>query len=361
MQQTTNPVPITEFLAKAKDLPVFDVRTPGEFGKGHIPGAMNLPLFSDEERVVIGTMYKQQGRDAAVKEGLKFVGPKLHAFVDAVGETRSRAVGLYCWRGGMRSGSMAWLLQTAGFRVELLKGGYKSYRKLIKSVFEPLKIILVSGNTGSGKTELLHALRNQGAQVLDLEELAHHKGSAFGAIGESAQPTTEQFQNEVIAKVLALDTSRPVYVEDESITIGQVVLPDELFGAMGASPWIELQVPKADRVKRLVSYYGNADPRVLAEGIGRVKKKLGGIETREALDALSTGELDEVASILLTYYDRMYQKGIKRKNPHCLGAVSVKDGRMDEAAAQILNMQMETNTNTNTDINPNTKERSTTQ
>ncbi|MCH8558671.1 MAG: tRNA 2-selenouridine(34) synthase MnmH [Balneolia bacterium] len=340
MQHPTEPVPISSFLDKAKNLPVFDVRTPGEFGKGHIPGAMNLPLFTNEERAVIGTLYKQQGRDAAVKEGLKLVGPKLHAFVETVGQTGSRSVGLYCWRGGMRSGSMAWLLQTAGFRVELLEGGYKSYRKLIKSAFEPMRIVLVSGNTGSGKTDLLHALRNQGAQVLDLEGLAHHKGSAFGAIGESAQPTTEQFQNEVIAKVLALDTSRPVYVEDESITIGQVVLPDELFAAMSASPWIELQVPKPDRVKRLVASYGDADPDVLAEGIGRVKKKLGGIEAREALTALDKGGLDEVASILLTYYDRMYQKGIKRKNPHCLGVVSVSDGQMDQAAAKIIEMNI---------------------
>jgi len=336
MTPQTPALPIESFLSGTKDVPFFDVRTPAEFEKGHIPGAQNLPLFTNEERAVIGTLYKEQGRDVAFKEGLKFVGPKLHQFVETAEKTGSQAIGLYCWRGGMRSGSMAWLLQSAGFKIKLLEGGYKSYRGLIKSVFEPLKIILVSGNTGSGKTELLHALRDEGAQVLDLEGLAHHKGSAFGAIGETPQPTTEQFQNDVIAKVLSFDLSKPVFVEDESITIGKVVLPDELFAAMGASPWIELQVPKPDRVKRLVLSYGDADPEVLAEGISRVKKKLGGIEAREALDALAKGDLDEVASILLVYYDRMYQKGIKRKNPERLGPVSVDDGDMKKAAKMII-------------------------
>lgn len=338
MSQNTPALSIESFLSCTKDIPFFDVRTPAEFEKGHISGAQNLPLFTNEERAVIGTLYKQKGRDDAFKEGLKFVGPKLHQFVETAEKTGSQAIGLYCWRGGMRSGSMAWLLQSAGFKVQLLEGGYKSYRGLIKSVFEPLKIILVSGNTGSGKTELLHALRDQEAQVLDLEGQAHHKGSAFGAIGETPQPTTEQFQNDVIAKVLTFDLDKPVFVEDESITIGKVVLPDELFAAMGVSPWIELQVPKPDRVKRLVSYYGDADTEVLAEGIRRVKKKLGGVETREALEALETGDLDEVASILLTYYDRMYQKGIKRKNPERLGAISVDDGDMDRAAKKIIEL-----------------------
>lgn len=340
MSYPTKALPIEAFLDSTKNVPVLDVRTSAEFEKGHIPNALNLPLFTDEERADIGTLYKQKGHEIAVKEGLKFIGPKLHSFVEFVEKTKSQTIGLYCWRGGMRSGSMAWLLQTAGYKVHLLEGGYKSYRKLIKHIFEPLKIIIISGNTGGGKTELLFALQESGAQILNLEEIAHHKGSAFGAIGEETQPTTEQFQNDIIDKVLELNADLPVFVEDESISIGKVVIPDELFAKMSTSPWLELKVPKLDRVKRLVREYGGADKEVLEEGVKKIKKRLGGMETKQALEALKQDKLEKVASILLVYYDRIYQKGIKLKKIECLDVITVNGRDLHQTATGIIDKHL---------------------
>jgi len=329
-------LPISEFLSLQQTQPICDVRTPAEFAQGHVPGAFNLPLFSDEERVVIGTIYKQQSREKAVKEGLRMVGPRLIEYVEAAEKLNSRQIGMYCWRGGMRSGSMAWLLRTTGLEVSVLQGGYKSYRKLINSLFDRYRFIVISGNTGSGKTDLLLEMQRQGAQVLDLEGLARHKGSAFGSIGEAAQPTTEQFQNDILYKVMPFDPTLPVFVEDESITIGQVVLPDSLFALMKAAPFIEVDTCKSDRVHRLVDMYGNADRAELAEGIRRVQKKLGGVHTQKALDALQNGNMEVVAELLLTYYDKFYQKGILNKTSRRLTSIRLTNNGLDQAAREIL-------------------------
>jgi len=190
-------VGIEEFMALRERLPVFDVRTPAEFAKGHIPGAFNLPLFSDEERRRVGIIYKQIGRESAILEGLEYVGPKMRRIVETVQSiTGHKTLLLHCWRGGMRSSSVAWLLNTSGYEIFLLKGGYKAFRHYVLDSFEiPRDIIILSGHTGSGKTEILQALSRLGEQAIDLEKLACHKGSAFGSLGETPQPAQQEFEN----------------------------------------------------------------------------------------------------------------------------------------------------------------------
>jgi tRNA 2-selenouridine synthase len=336
IQPLTSSLPIKNFLIETAHRPVFDVRTPAEYTQGHIPGAINLPLFSNDERAVIGTIYKQQGRNKAVRAGLKFAGPKLPELVDKTDQEGSKQVLMYCWRGGMRSGSLAWLLETAGFEVSVLEGGYKSFRNLLKTIFSEFHFIVISGNTGSGKTDLLHEIRRGGAQVLDLEALACHKGSAFGSIGEAEQPVTEQFQNDILITMTSFDPGKPVFIEDESLSIGRVVMPDELYAVKNAAPFIEVLTGREERIARLVHIYGNADHNRLEEGIKRVEKKLGGLNTKKALEALEDGDLAEVASLLLTYYDKAYRKAVTNKKKEALFSIPYTFDRTRQTALEII-------------------------
>ncbi|HOP42725.1 MAG: tRNA 2-selenouridine(34) synthase MnmH [Flavobacteriales bacterium] len=309
------PTDISEFLASG--LPVLDVRSPGEYAKGHVPGSTNMPLFTDEERAVVGTLYKQQGRDAAVLEGLRIVGPKLAGMV---AQARERApdghVAVHCWRGGERSGSVAWLLDKSGFpEVITLRGGYKAFRRHVLGSFEmPLPLRVLGGYTGTGKTELLGLLRDRGEQVVDLEALASHKGSAFGALGEAPQPTTEHFENRLWAAFSTLDKTREVWVEDESRHIGRVALPDALFRQLREAPLLFVDRPIDVRADRLVKDYGTFDRKELAAAVERIRKRLGPQHCKNALEALEAGDLRAVALITLRYYDKSYAHGAAQRN-----------------------------------------------
>ncbi|MFZ9732902.1 MAG: tRNA 2-selenouridine(34) synthase MnmH, partial [Schleiferiaceae bacterium] len=214
-------------------MPLFDVRSPAEFAHGHVPGAVSLPLFSDAERAEVGTVYKQQSPAKAVRLGLKFAGARmadLVAEVDARAKRDTSPVEVYCWRGGQRSGSVAWLLRTAGYEVERWEGGYKAYRhRVLESWAQPRPYVVLAGLTGSGKTEVLRALHELGGPVLDLEGLAHHKGSAFGQIGELPQPTNEQFENDGALRLAELDGQPRIWIEDESRSIGRIWLQQSFF------------------------------------------------------------------------------------------------------------------------------------
>lgn len=289
--------------------PVLDVRSPSEFAKGHIPGAISMPLFEDAERALVGTCYKQEGRDAAVLLGLKLVGPKLAPLVELA---RQHAPGgrvrVHCWRGGERSGSVAWLLEKAGFQeVVTLRGGYKAFRNHVLASFaHPIRPIMLGGFTGAGKTGILKKLRQQGEQVIDLEALANHKGSSFGGFGQEPQPSTEHFENLLWSQITALDPHRPIWFEDESPMIGRVRIPDALFAQLFAAPLCVADVPIADRVQRLVDEYGTAPKELLAEAIERIRKRLGPQHGKTALLALEDGDLHTVARTVLQYYDKTY-------------------------------------------------------
>lgn len=336
---------VTTFLEKAKTLPVIDVRSPAEFARGHIPGAHNVPLFDNEERALIGTTYKQVNRQKALLEGLDIVGPKMRSFVEQTLQyAPQREVLVHCWRGGMRSDSFAWLLRTASVEVATLKGGYKAYRNFgLESLKKSAKLFIVGGETGSGKTDILKAMAELGEQVIDLEGLAHHKGSSFGGIGQSQQPTTEQFQNLLFEQWWQMDLSHPIWVEDESFSIGGVQLPYELWEQMRAAKMIRVQLPKAERIKRLVREYGQQDTPALEAAIRRIEKRLSTSRMLQALDDLNNDRLDMVAENLLTYYDRSYRRNMDRRpDENTFVVVCEKDNptdnahRVRKAAQQIL-------------------------
>jgi tRNA 2-selenouridine synthase len=333
MPNSLAPVAFLNLLVQEK-IPLFDVRSPGEFGQGHIPGAFSLPLFSDEQRKTVGTLYKVEGMEQAFLLGLDFVGPKMSGFVKQVGQLApGRKVLLYCWRGGMRSGSMAWLLRSAGFEVWTLQGGYKSYRKeVLNTPFEPKKFFVLGGFTGSGKSEILQSMHQIGVQTLDLEKLACHKGSAFGAIGQNHQPTQEQFENELFARLFVLNHSEPIWVEDESKAIGKIRIPESWFVQMRSAKVFFVDIPYENRLNHILSTYGKASKEDLEVSILKLKKRLGGLAMKVALDALNNNDLQSAAKIILNYYDKAYAHGLHERAPEQIVKLRLKCEKPEEAA-----------------------------
>jgi tRNA 2-selenouridine synthase len=296
---------------------LIDVRSPAEYATGHIPGSFNIPLFDDSECAEIGTIYKHQGKQPAIDRGLEIVGPKMISMVlQARQLTKGKKVLMYCWRGGMRSGSMAWLFETAGIPVTLLEHGYKGFRQCGKSLLaQPSKIIVIGGYTGSGKTKVLKALESLGEQVLDIEHLARHRGSSFGAIGKEYQKTNEQFENDLLMEWISFDTGKSIWVEDESRVLGSNQIPEELFLKIRNAPVYKLEIPKTERVKNLVEDYSVYDFHQLESAVLRIQSKLGGLATKNALKALMDKDFGEVASISLDYYDKTYAFGLAKRDP----------------------------------------------
>lgn len=292
---------------------IFDVRSPGEYVQGHIPGAVSLPLFDNTERAEVGTIYKQTGKREAIELGLRIVGPKLADFVGAARlHGADSGAKVFCWRGGMRSASMAWLLRTAGMSTVTLSGGYKSFRRWVLSQFaEPRKFLVLGGLTGSGKTSILHVLRDIGEQVLDLEALACHRGSCYGSIGMPTQPSNEHFENLTAMKLRELDPEKPIWIEDESRTIGKCCIPNELFRQMRSAPLTIIERSFQERVDILLRNYGSAQQE-LVEGTQKLSKRLGGKRTTEAVNLISDGRLHEAMEIVLKYYDSAYKHSLER-------------------------------------------------
>jgi tRNA 2-selenouridine synthase len=330
---------VEEFLKKAEELPVIDVRSPGEYNHAHIPGAVSIPIFDNEERAQVGTKYKNAGKDAAVLMGLDMVGAKLSGFVKQSKKLnpQQKDVLVHCWRGGMRSGSFAWLLDTAGLTVSTLIGGYKAYRNAVLSAFsEPHQIIILGGKTGSGKTDILKELAKQGEQTIDLEGLAHHKGSTYGAIGQLPQPSTEQFENLLFGEWRQLDSTRRIWLEDESRNVGSCFIPMPLWQQMRAAPVAFVDVPKETRVKRLVSEYTGIDHNLLIEATERISKRLGGKVTKDALEALSRHDYATVADLTLDYYDKAYLHGLSQRPPTNIYPLKIADDNPVETAKQLI-------------------------
>jgi tRNA 2-selenouridine synthase len=306
---------IEAFLLAARGLPVVDVRSPGEFASGHITGAVNVPLFTDAERAEVGTAYVQQSREVAVDRGLEIVGPKMaglaremRQLVGANGELL-----MHCWRGGMRSGSMAWLAETVGLKVSVLEGGYKVYRRWVLQQFETARPVrVVAGLTGSGKSVILRALRERGEAVLDLEKLAHHKGSAFGSLGEAPQPTQEQFENDLSAEWSALAEGAVVWMEDESRNIGRCLVPEGLWRSKQAGVFEVIELPEEERVRHLCDVYASYEPEGLKASINVIGKRLGGVRHAEALAAVDAGQWARVCGLVLGYYDRTYARSVEQ-------------------------------------------------
>ena len=296
--------------------PLVDVRSPGEFAKGHWPGATNIPLFSDDERAAVGTTYKQQGRLPAVHLGLSITGPKLSSHADELDKLRDRGnPRIYCWRGGMRSASMAWLAEQIDLSPVLLNGGYKSYRRWAQEQFmRPWPIRVLGGRTGTGKTDLLLAMERKGIAILDLEGVAHHRGSSFGGLGLPPQPSTEHYEN-LLAEVLdrhRLASAEAIWVEAESIQVGRCRIPNPFFDQMQQAPVLEIQRSLNERVKQLVMVYGHQGGGALAEATERISRRLGPQRTRQALEAIGRSDWAEACRATLDYYDRCYDRELER-------------------------------------------------
>jgi len=304
---------------------IIDVRSPAEFEHAHIPHALNLPLFDNEQRALIGTTYKKQSREAAIKVGLPLFGAKMLPMIETVeawikdrqkeNDLTKPTIYVHCWRGGMRSAAVAWLLDLYGYKVVQLTGGYKAYRNWVLEQFTiSYSLKVLGGYTGSGKTEVLHALQNKNYPVIDLEGLANHKGSAYGAIGQLPQPSQEMFENILAEKLLEVNKKqKSIWIEDESQRIGTVLIPTPLFHLMRSSPCYFLTIPFEQRLNFIVEGYGSFDQKSLIEATMRIQKRLGGLETKTAIDFITAGALKEAFSILLKYYDKWYEKNAKNE------------------------------------------------
>ncbi|MEX1202776.1 MAG: tRNA 2-selenouridine(34) synthase MnmH [Ferruginibacter sp.] len=332
-------IDVEHFLILQHQMPLLDVRSSSEFQYAQIPGAFSLPLFSDEERKVIGTLYKQEGKKRAIKEGLDYFGPKMRAMVSQVEKMvetwneklnadvslnenkkaplndiiEAPCIIIHCWRGGMRSGAVAWLLDLYGFQVYQLIGGYKAYRNwALEQLQKQYAFRILAGYTGSGKTNILHSLKGNGETVLDLEMLASHKGSAFGGIGLPPQPSQEMFEN-VLATALFNIGNQPCWVEDESQRIGQLHIPHTLWKTMRTKPVFFIEIPFGERLQFIIEDYGKCDPQQMQQSIERIQKRLGPLETKTAIQHLRQGELEACFTILLKYYDKYYLKGLTNR------------------------------------------------
>ncbi|HEX7846580.1 MAG TPA: tRNA 2-selenouridine(34) synthase MnmH [Chitinophagaceae bacterium] len=379
-------VHIEKFLELAKQHPVIDVRSPGEYKHAHIPGAHSLPLFKDEERKVVGTTYKQKSREEAIKIGLDYFGPKMKrmveegeaicnkqsAIINGQQPTGTRAalnnekplpiancILVYCWRGGMRSGAVSWLLDMYGFKVYTLVGGYKKFRNYVLDTFKlPFDLKVVGGYTGSGKTEVLKTLKEKGERVIDLESIACHKGSAFGSIGMPPQPGQEMFENILGLELRkTAEASPPVgggglegaWLEDESQRIGHVNIPHDLWISMRRSPLYFLDIPFEERLKHIVEEYGQLDRQRVIDAIGRIREKLGGLDAKTAIQLLEENNTIESFRILLKYYDKFYLKALHNREDlktllHSIDCKTVSNENANLLCQnRILTNKMETN------------------
>jgi tRNA 2-selenouridine synthase len=322
---------------------LLDARSESEFFQGRIPGAVNLPLLDDAARKEVGITYKQQGKNAAVEKGFELTGGKFHGFIKTVKNhlsSEQQTVLLYCWRGGMRSGIMSWLLETAGIRTILLKDGYKGYRRwALQQIETERKIIVLGGKTGNGKTFLLNRLKESGEQVLDLEALANHRGSAFGAIGMEPQPRQEHFENLIAFELGKTNPNQALWIENESRKVGSLKVPDSLFNHMLAAPLVEIILPYEERINRIDDEYGKFPIEELKANTIKLERSLGGGRMKEAVQLLEENKIREWIKMMLEYYDKTYEYGLSLRNRERITKVNFTPEDTNSTITKILSLR----------------------
>jgi len=317
---------------------IIDARSPAEFAEDHLPGAVNWPVLDNDERRVVGTEYVQVSAFDARKHGAAIVAKRIGELLDAHVQDKPHAWAplVYCWRGGQRSGTLAWFLPQIGFRTTVLKGGYKAYREQVREQLGTLPLqfdyVVIAGRTGSGKTRLLHALAEAGAQVLDLEGLARHRGSVLGGLPHDPQPTQKAFETQVWTALSACDRSRPVYVESESRKIGQLQVPTALLERMRSdSRVVMVTMPDAARLQLLLEEYG-----FFAENLDRFCSHLDTLVEMRGRDTVKqwqtlarAGHWSEVfGELMRNHYDPLYLKSIQSNYAMAADAhaIALRDG-----------------------------------
>jgi tRNA 2-selenouridine synthase len=340
-------ITLPEFFELRKKLPLIDARSEGEFAQSQIPNAINIPILNDEERVVVGTLYKEKGNEVATLKGFELVGPRFHEIQkSALAQFPDKKILIYCWRGGMRSQILSWLLTMVGFEVYRLQGGYKTYRTysfdLVRNT--TLNLIVLAGRTGTGKTLLLKSLKNKGEQILDLEGIANHKGSSFGAIGQAPQPTVEQFENLLAEAVMKLDPGQPTWIENESRKIGRLILPELFYQQMLEAPLIDIHRTDAERVKLIADEYAILPKDELIQAVLRLKKKLGGLRTSQAIEAIVDGNHANWIANLLIYYDKAYDFDLEKHESKNTISLNLEEISESEALNQLINARNELTT-----------------
>jgi tRNA 2-selenouridine synthase len=330
--------------------PVADVRAPAEYVRGHLPGAFPLPLFSDDERARVGTTYKQKGREAAVLLGFDITAPKWTGYIEnALQIAPRKKILLHCWRGGMRSGAMAWALDLYGFDVYLLQGGYKAFRHwVLRQWHSDYNLLVLGGMTGSGKTRILQQLKHSGEQVIDLEDLAQHQGSSYGSINRLVQPTQEQFENELATALSRLDPGKRIWIEDESQNIGKCLIPKPLWVQLRAGLLLDIQVPLQYRLDALVGEYGQLDKDFLVECTERIGRRLGPEQTTHAIAAIRENRMEDFIRIVLVYYDKTYRKGLDSRIRDRIFPVTLKNNDPAANARQLMRLAVTVETQAGT-------------
>jgi len=326
---------------------LIDVRSPSEYYKGHLPKSINIPLFDNDERSIIGTIYKKEGRKKAVLKGLNFFEKKMELLLDdlfmSIESHKTIAkknneffIRIYCSRGGMRSQSIAWLLEKYKLNPITLEGGYKTYRRWILDCFsKKWNIIIIGGKTGTGKTRLLSLLERYKYQTIDLEGFACHRGSTFGGLGMKEQPSNEKFENMIAEKLNSFRCSNNIFVEAESANIGKCKIPHEFFNQMKNSRRIEILRSESNRLDELIDTYSVFKKEELQESVLRIKKRLGPQRTKIALESINSEKWDLVCRSVLDYYDKCYEyEKVGKSN---IKILDLTDQKYDERILELIN------------------------
>jgi tRNA 2-selenouridine synthase len=329
---------------------IIDVRSPGEFALDHLPGAVSLPVLSDAERAEVGTIYVQDSRLRANRIGAAYVARNIarHLETTLADKPADFAPLVYCWRGGQRSNSMATILSRVGWRTAVLVGGYRTYRRGVQArLYETpctLSLILLDGNTGLGKTEILNRLPEHGLQVVDLEGLAGHRGSLFGGLAGRPQPSQKMFESRLIQVIDSLDPARPVVVEAESSKIGDLMVPPAFWRAMQSAPRIELAAPRLERARYLVRAYHDiiADKVALETAFRSLPVYPAERRLENWRRMAATGDFEALAETLIElHYDPAYDRGRRKAGSSLLAQidlVGLDETALGEATAAIASV-----------------------
>jgi tRNA 2-selenouridine synthase len=327
-----------QFLKEKCHFPVIDVRSPGEYETGHIPAAINIPVFNNEERAIVGTTYTKIGTSEAIEKGQELAAAKLDLYTDSLQHVAPQKKALmYCWRGGMRSREMARFYESGGFEIRVLQGGYKAYRTYIRQQFSrPADIRIVGGYTGTGKTEILTDLKKIGCQIIDLEDLANHKGSVFGHLGQKNQPTSQNFENELFEIWNNLDPDKPVWIEHESMNVGNIYLPDTLYQNILHGKLFFVKVSKERRVQRILKEYAGFPVEDLIYSLKRIERRIGPDVTLRLTDLLLKHQFEKVTDELLVYYDKTYQNAALKNQVNQILELDAVGLESDEIATLLM-------------------------